>query len=161
MRHSALLFILLVASSGHWTQAGSGNEPPNIIFLLTDDQTIGAVGCYGNKDVITPNLDLLARQGVRFLNHYSLPTSASTASRWTRQNEDGARHPHGHTLPLSSQESDDLIEIDPGQLAWPVNQIGRPETSPRSFLSLSLVPLPAAAGRGKERVFRTGLSLSI
>ena len=80
MRQSALLLILLVASSGQLAQAGSGNEPPNIIFLLTDDQTIGAVGCYGNKDVITPNLDLLARQGVRFLNHYDT-TSICMASR--------------------------------------------------------------------------------
>ncbi len=52
---------------------------PNIIFLLTDDQTIGAVGCYGNKDVITPNLDKLAGEGVRFVNHYDT-TSICAAS---------------------------------------------------------------------------------
>lgn len=55
-------------------------EKPNIIFLLTDDQTIGAVGCYGNKDVITPNLDRLASEGVRFANHYDT-TSICMASR--------------------------------------------------------------------------------
>ena len=53
---------------------------PNIIFLFSDDQTERAVGCYGNKDVITPNLDRLAREGVRFTNHYNT-TSICMASR--------------------------------------------------------------------------------
>lgn len=55
-------------------------EKPNIIFLLTDDQTIGALGCYGNQDVITPHLDQLASDGVRFRNHYDT-TSICMASR--------------------------------------------------------------------------------
>jgi arylsulfatase A-like enzyme len=58
----------------------SADTRPNIIFLLTDDQTIGALGCYGNKDVITPNLDRLASEGVRFANHYDT-TSICMASR--------------------------------------------------------------------------------
>jgi arylsulfatase A-like enzyme len=53
---------------------------PNIIFLFSDDQTERAVGCYGNQDVITPNLDKLAREGVRFANHYNT-TSICMASR--------------------------------------------------------------------------------
>jgi arylsulfatase A-like enzyme len=53
---------------------------PNIIFLFSDDQTARAVGCYGNQDVITPNLDQLARDGVRFANHYNT-TSICMASR--------------------------------------------------------------------------------
>jgi arylsulfatase A-like enzyme len=55
-------------------------EKPNILFLLTDDQTIGAMGCYGNQDVITPHLDKLASDGVRFRNHYDT-TSICMASR--------------------------------------------------------------------------------
>lgn len=55
-------------------------ERPNIVFLLTDDQTIGAVGCYGNREVITPNMDRLAADGMRFLNHYDT-TSICMASR--------------------------------------------------------------------------------
>lgn len=55
-------------------------ERPNIVFLFSDDQTIGAVGCYRNKDVITPNLDKLASDGVRFANHYDT-TSICMASR--------------------------------------------------------------------------------
>ena len=55
-------------------------ERPNIVFLFSDDQTARAVGCYGNPDVITPHLDKLARDGVRFSNHYNT-TSICMASR--------------------------------------------------------------------------------
>lgn len=54
--------------------------PPNIVFLLSDDQTARAVGCYGNPDVVTPNLDQLASEGVRFTNHYNT-TAICMASR--------------------------------------------------------------------------------
>lgn len=53
---------------------------PNVIVLVTDDQTVGAAGCYWNKEIQTPNLDQLAREGVRFLNHYNT-TSICMASR--------------------------------------------------------------------------------
>ncbi len=41
-------------------------EKPNILFLLSDDHSYPYLGCYGNKDVHTPNLDRLASQGMRF-----------------------------------------------------------------------------------------------
>ncbi|MBL9189688.1 MAG: sulfatase [Opitutaceae bacterium] len=53
---------------------------PNIVFLFTDDQTVHALGASGNKDVITPHLDQLAREGVRFTNHYNT-TAICMASR--------------------------------------------------------------------------------
>jgi len=53
---------------------------PNLVFLFSDDQTARAVGCYGNADVHTPHLDRLAREGVRFTNHYNT-TSICMASR--------------------------------------------------------------------------------
>ena len=42
--------------------------PPNIVFLLSDDHTWADLGCYGNTAVHTPNLDRMAREGMRF-NH--------------------------------------------------------------------------------------------
>src|SRR5512137_2830732 len=39
---------------------------PNILFLLSDDHSAPYVGCYGCKDVRTPNLDRFAAQGMRF-----------------------------------------------------------------------------------------------
>lgn len=55
-------------------------QKPNIIFLFSDDQTARSLGCFGNQDVISPNLDSLARDGVRFVNHYNT-TSICMASR--------------------------------------------------------------------------------
>ncbi|MFV0592727.1 MAG: sulfatase [Draconibacterium sp.] len=44
------------------------NQPPNIIFLLTDDQRWDAMGAMGNTIIKTPNMDELANEGVLFTN---------------------------------------------------------------------------------------------
>ena len=43
---------------------------PNIIYLMADDQSTYSMGCYGNKDVQTPNMDQLAQDGMTFDRHY-------------------------------------------------------------------------------------------
>lgn len=45
-------------------------EKPNIIFLLADDQSTYTVGCYGNGDVKTPQMDRLGADGMVFDRHY-------------------------------------------------------------------------------------------
>ncbi len=45
-------------------------QRPNIIFILTDDQGPWAVGCYGNSEIRTPNIDRIADSGVRFENFF-------------------------------------------------------------------------------------------
>lgn len=55
-------------------------KPPNIIFLLTDDQRADAVGCMANHIIQTPNLDDLARNGILFKNAF-VTTSICAASR--------------------------------------------------------------------------------
>src|SRR5512142_2396077 len=44
---------------------------PNVIIILTDDQGSVDAGCYGAKDLVTPGVDALAAQGVRFTQFYS------------------------------------------------------------------------------------------
>lgn len=46
-------------------------KKPNIIFVLADDLGYGEIGCYGQKDILTPNIDRMASEGIRFTNHYS------------------------------------------------------------------------------------------
>lgn len=61
---SLLLFILCVSTSLH------GAERPNILWLSAED--INAhFGCYGDPNAMTPNLDQLAREGVRYTNAYT------------------------------------------------------------------------------------------
>jgi arylsulfatase A-like enzyme len=50
---------------------GAAADKPNILFILADDLGYGDLGCYGQKRVLTPNLDRLALEGVRFMQAYS------------------------------------------------------------------------------------------
>jgi arylsulfatase len=50
---------------------------PNIVFILADDLGYGDLGSYGAKDIATPNLDRLAREGVRFTDFYSVGNTCS------------------------------------------------------------------------------------
>lgn len=41
-------------------------RPPNVVFILTDNQGAWTLGCYGNPDIKTPHIDRLAAEGMRF-----------------------------------------------------------------------------------------------
>lgn len=59
---------------------------PNVIVIYTDDQGSLDMNCYGAKDLCTPNMDALAKQGVRFSQFYGAPVSSvSRASLLTGQ----------------------------------------------------------------------------
>lgn len=47
------------------------SEQPNILFLFSDQHSARALGCYGNPEVHTPNLDRLAAEGVRLNRAYA------------------------------------------------------------------------------------------
>jgi arylsulfatase A-like enzyme len=54
-------------------------EQPNILLILVDDLPSWLLGCYGNTEVLTPNIDLLAQTGTRFINHYASSPIAEPA----------------------------------------------------------------------------------
>ena len=72
MRKCSLLimfFAFIAAVSG---QSPSGDkDKPNILFILIDDMGYADLGCYGNAEVETPNIDRLAAEGIRFTQYYS------------------------------------------------------------------------------------------
>ncbi len=45
-------------------------DRPNILLILSDDHSVPHVGCYGNSDIKTPNLDRFAAEGMRFDRSY-------------------------------------------------------------------------------------------
>ncbi len=82
--------------------ASRAAEPMNLVFLLTDDQTIYSLGCYGNDDVKTPHIDSLAEDGITFDRHYDT-TAICMASRATIftglfEYRNGCNFEHGHLV---------------------------------------------------------------
>ena len=51
----------------------SAARKPNIILMMADDVGWEAFGAYGSEDYKTPNLDRLAKEGIRFNHCYSTP----------------------------------------------------------------------------------------
>lgn len=80
------LFLLLISS---FTACKKEENSPNILIFLTDDLGYGDLACYGNPIIKTPNIDQLAREGIRFTDFHAAGTvcSPSRASLLT------GRHP--------------------------------------------------------------------
>jgi arylsulfatase A-like enzyme len=63
----SILFCALCVLCGEPASARS----PNIVFILADDLGYGDAGCYGQKQILTPNIDRLAQEGIRFTQSYA------------------------------------------------------------------------------------------
>jgi arylsulfatase A-like enzyme len=71
-------FVCALALSA-FTAAADSVRPPNIVLILADDLGYGELGAYGGKAIPTPNLDSLAKHGVRFTRGYvSCPMCSPT-----------------------------------------------------------------------------------
>ena len=52
-------------------------QKPNIIYIMCDDMGYGDLGCYGQQYILTPNIDRMAKEGMRFTQAYAgAPVSA-------------------------------------------------------------------------------------
>lgn len=68
---SALVVQASTAESvGGEAKTGTSRALPNAVLIYIDDLGFGDVGCYGCKDIPTPNIDRLAAEGVRFTASY-------------------------------------------------------------------------------------------
>jgi arylsulfatase A-like enzyme len=59
-------FLLVLCACPPGVAAAEVPRRPNLVFILTDNQGAWTLGCYGNPDIRTPNVDRLAAEGVRF-----------------------------------------------------------------------------------------------
>lgn len=66
-----LSLLLAVAATLSVSSMTPADERPNIIYILLDDAGYGDLSCYGQKHFETPNIDQLAKEGMRFTQHYS------------------------------------------------------------------------------------------
>ena len=74
------LFITLFLGIAIFAGNAQKDKRPNIIFILTDDQSYGMMGCTGNKTIPSPNFDKLANESVLFTNAH-ISTAICTPSR--------------------------------------------------------------------------------
>ncbi|KAK5163896.1 uncharacterized protein LTR77_010290 [Saxophila tyrrhenica] len=56
---------------------GTTSKPPNFLFILADDLGFSDIGCYG-AEIKTPNIDQLASEGMRMLNHHAAAACSPT-----------------------------------------------------------------------------------
>lgn len=93
----ALLLVNLIATTNFASE--STTRKPNIVLIVADDLGYRELGCFGQQRIRTPNLDRLARQGVRLTQHYSgnavcapsrcvLMTGKHPGHAWIRNNSE-------------------------------------------------------------------------
>jgi arylsulfatase A len=61
----------------HPLAAQAGRDRPNVVLIITDDLGYADIGVYGARDIRTPNIDRLAREGVRFTDFYANGTTCT------------------------------------------------------------------------------------
>jgi arylsulfatase A-like enzyme len=73
-------FLLATNSKIGAQESSLTGRPPNFVIILADDLGYGDLGCYGSKNIETPNLDRMAKEGVRF-NDFYVAQPVCSASR--------------------------------------------------------------------------------
>ncbi len=70
--------------AGAWDPTGAATVlRPNVVFVITDDQGYGDLGCSGNPAIQTPCIDRLAKEGVRLENYHVAPALPHTSATIT------------------------------------------------------------------------------
>ena len=108
-QHWTLLVVilgLLPATSPAADSSSLADKKPNIVFILADDAGIGDFSAYGCKYGVTPNIDRLAAEGMKFTRAYS-GSAVCAPSRCVLMT---GQHT-GHTLRRSNQSKDGLLSL--------------------------------------------------
>jgi len=71
-RASLSLIAWLIFLLAHLAARGAGPQPPNILFVLSDDHSYPFLSCYGDSNVHTPTLDQLAAEGMKFHRFFTV-----------------------------------------------------------------------------------------
>lgn len=107
--NNKLITTLFCLSPAIVSAASQTGEKPNVIFILADDLGYGDLGCYGQKDIRTPNLDRMAQKGMRFTDFYAGST-VSAPSRCTFLT--GKHSGHAYIRMNASGRNEDLRQQD-------------------------------------------------
>jgi len=74
--------ILLCAVSVSSVKGQQTSSRPNIVVFLTDDQGYGDLSSYGHPTINTPNIDRMAREGIRLTSFYAAPSCTPSRAQF-------------------------------------------------------------------------------
>ena len=111
-----LLLPLLLTLIAGWiatpaVNAGTKKRPPNIVMILADDQGWGDLSVHGNKNLKTPNIDSLARDGIMFERFFVCPVCSPTRAEMLT----GRYHPRGGVF--STSTGGERLDLDETTIA--------------------------------------------
>ena len=89
------------------TQCARETQKTNIIYILADDLGYGDLGCYGQKEIQTPNIDRMASEGMLFTDHYAGCTvcAPSRCTLMTGKHTGHARIRGNKNVPLRPEDT--------------------------------------------------------
>ncbi len=128
------------AGLGGLIQGAQAKRPPNIVLIMADDLGYGDLGCYGQKQIRTPNIDRLAAEGLRFTDAYSgctvcapsrsvLMTGFHMGHTSVRGNTGGqSLTPSDVTMPMVLKQAGYATG---GYGKWGLGDLGTPGTPPK------------------------------
>jgi len=160
MKHSlpvtAALFMLLL------TRLPAADRP-NILWLVCEDSNVNWIGCYGNPEARTPNIDAFAKQSFRYTHAFaSAPVCAPSRSTWIT----GINAISTGTLPMRSRNviPHDVIKYYPDYLRQAITPptIPRPITTsvagPTSIAGTAMSSMAGKIGSPGSPSFRSSTS---
>ena len=70
---AVFLLVATMLGGGQAANADDAKRSPNFVVIFTDDQGYADVGCFGSPDILTPRLDGMAAEGMKFTDFYAQP----------------------------------------------------------------------------------------
>lgn len=117
-RHGLLMAVLVALACPALGEVVAKSDPPNIVIILADDQGWGDLSLHGNKDLSTPNIDSLARDGARFDRFYVCAVCAPTRAEFLT----GRYHPRTGVTGVS--RGAERLNLDERTIAESFNAAG-------------------------------------
>ncbi|HEV7347329.1 arylsulfatase [Telluribacter sp.] len=115
---SKIILLLLFSFTTTFLRAQQAGKP-NIIFIFADDLGYAELGCYGQKKIRTPNIDRIAREGIRFTDYYtSTPVCAPSRCQLLTGTHGGHSYIRGNYELGGFADS-----LERGQMPLPANTV--------------------------------------
>ncbi|MBD3276341.1 MAG: sulfatase-like hydrolase/transferase, partial [Candidatus Marinimicrobia bacterium] len=147
----------LTVAASNLSGMNPSTDRPNFLFILSDDHGIMDAGCYGNLVINTPNIDMLASEGLLFRQAFTPAAmcAPSRSSLFTGLN------PHRHGCYMNHGSVKEDVQSIPnflGELGYRVGLAGKrhikPEKAfPFEYMTLSLDAIEEFINRSTEEPF--------